>query len=233
MEITNKIVNSFNCAIEGLSYILRTQRNFRIHFLFAVFIILLGLYFGVDRHDFMLLVILIFFVLVSEIFNTCIELVTDMVSETYHPIAKIIKDISAGAVLLASSIAAIVGYIIFVNHLETPLEMGINYIKGVPSHITIIAFILALSFAIIIKLILHRGKPLLGGMPSVHSTVAFAMWGAIIFISHSGLLTAIGFLLALMVAQSRVAGKIHSIYEVVAGAVLGILLSIVLFQIFM
>ena len=233
MEITNKIVKSFNCAIEGLSYILRTQRNFRIHFLFAIFIILLGLYFGVDRHEFMLIVILIFFVLVTEIFNTCIELVTDMVSETYHPIAKIIKDISAGAVLLASSIAAIVGYIIFVNHLETPLEMGINYIKGVPSHITILVFILALSFSIIIKLILHKGKPLLGGMPSVHSAVAFAMWGAIIFISHSGLLTAIGFLLALMVAQSRVAGKIHSIPEVVAGAVLGILLSIVLFQIFM
>lgn len=233
METTNKILKSFNHAIEGLYYILRTQQNFRIHFLIAILVVLMGMYFGIDKGEFMILSVLIFFVLITEVFNTCIELLTDMISETYHPIAKIVKDVSAGAVLLASFVAMVIGYIIFYNHLDTRIELGINYIVGMPSHITFIVFILAVTLSIMIKLLLHRGRPLLGGMPSVHSAVAFAMWGAIIFVSKSRLLVAVGFLLALMVAQSRVAAKIHSIYEVVSGAILGILLSILLFKLYL
>ncbi|MDD5645189.1 MAG: diacylglycerol kinase [bacterium] len=233
METTNKILKSFNHAIEGLYYILRTQQNFRIHFLIAILIVLMGMYFGIDKSEFMILSVLIFFVLITEVFNTCIELLTDMISETYHPIAKIVKDVSAGAVLLSSFVAIIIGYIIFYSHLDTRIEVGINYIVGIPSHITFIVFLLAVTISIMIKLLLHRGSPLLGGMPSVHSAVAFAMWGAIIFVSQSRLLVAIGFLLAFMVAQSRVAAKIHSIYEVVSGAVLGVLLAILLFKLYL
>ena len=110
------IVQSLNRAVEGFIYVLRTQRNMRLHFLLATLVIILGIYFDLPKIELLMLLGAIVFVLVLEMINTAIEYVTDLVTEEYRILAKHIKTISAGAVLVSSIIAVIIGLIIFIPY---------------------------------------------------------------------------------------------------------------------
>ncbi|HOS80084.1 MAG TPA: diacylglycerol kinase family protein [Anaerolineae bacterium] len=106
------LLASFRFAGAGLWDVLRTERNFRIHLGVAVAVIAMGLWLGVSRQEWIGLLLCIGFVLLAEIFNTGAELLVDLASPTYHPLAKRVKDLAAGAVLLAAIIAVIVGLLL-------------------------------------------------------------------------------------------------------------------------
>ena len=114
------IVESFDCAIEGVIYVLKTQKNMRIHFVLATIILLLGLILDISRLEWVIILLTISMVVVSEAINTAIELSMDIVSETYHPIARIVKDVAAGAVLISSLISVVIGYLIFLIEWNLP-----------------------------------------------------------------------------------------------------------------
>ncbi|MFH1753713.1 MAG: diacylglycerol kinase, partial [Candidatus Omnitrophota bacterium] len=124
MKDRQNLFQSFNCAIEGFIYVMKTQRNMRIHFLAAVSIILLSIYLNFTKTDILLLCAAITFVLLSEMVNTSIELAIDLVSDGHHPLARISKDVAAGAVFIASVNAIITGYLLFSRRLPFPLESG-------------------------------------------------------------------------------------------------------------
>ena len=107
------IVESFNYAIEGIIHVLRTQRNMRIHFAVAVVVLIAALVSDVSRLELIALFIAIAFVLIAEMFNTAIEAAVDVASTTFDPMAKLAKDIGAGAVLIAAVNAIAVGYLVF------------------------------------------------------------------------------------------------------------------------
>lgn len=109
---SRNIVESFRFAFAGLWYALRTQRNTRIHLVIAACAIALGVWLGLPPTQWPVLALTIGFVLVSEMLNTVAETLVDMVSPGYHPLAKIIKDVTAGAVLLAALISVIVGLLV-------------------------------------------------------------------------------------------------------------------------
>ncbi len=227
----SKIVDSFNHAIEGLIYVLKTQRNMRVHFLFSILILLLGIYLNLSKVEFLLLLLAIAFVLFAEMFNTAVEYAVDLVSKTVNPLVRIIKDISAGAVLLSVVTALIMIYIIFSRHLNIPFESAIVKIKQSPWHITFIALIVVLSIVISGKVFLHRGTPMRGGMPSGHAALAFCLWTAILFSTTNNVIIILSFVLAFLVARSRMVREIHNTWEVLVGAVLGILTTTLIFQI--
>ncbi|HEY3348140.1 MAG TPA: diacylglycerol kinase family protein, partial [Nitrospirota bacterium] len=91
---------SANVAIEGILHAAKTQKHMRWHFLSAIFVILLGLYFGLDRMEFIGLSLAVISVLVAEVFNTAIEAAVDIASPEFHPLAKVAKDTAAGAVFI-------------------------------------------------------------------------------------------------------------------------------------
>ncbi len=109
---SRSIVESFRFAFSGLWYALRTQRNTRIHLSIAVGAVVLGLWLGLSPTQWAVLVLTIGFVLVSEMLNTVAEVLVDLVSPGYHPLAKVVKDVTAGAVLLAAIISVIVGLLV-------------------------------------------------------------------------------------------------------------------------
>jgi diacylglycerol kinase (ATP) len=226
-----KIVDSFNYAIEGLIYVLRSQRNMRVHFLFAVLILLFGIYLNLSGVEFLMLLVAIAFVLCTEMFNTAIEFTIDLISDTVNPLARIIKDIGAGAVLLSAMNALVVGYVIFSRHLRIPFDGAVMKIKQSPWHITFIALIIVFSLVIAGKVLLHSGTPFRGGMPSGHAAFAFAIWAAILFFTTNDFVVMLAFILAFLVARSRVVSAIHNIWEVLSGAVIGVLATTVVFQI--
>lgn len=226
----SNIIQSFNCAIEGFIYALKSQRNMRIHFLIAVFVLLLGIYLNFTGMELLILCFAIALVFLSEMINTAVELTIDLVHGEFNPLARIIKDVTAGAVLIASINAVVAGYLLFSKHLAFSLEEGLMRVRQSPWHITFISFILVLAIVVMVKAIFHKGKPLRGGMPSGHSAIAFAMWTVISIMTSNGLIAVLAFIMAFLIARSRLVQAIHDIWEVVAGAALGILVTVLLFQ---
>ncbi len=230
MRDRQNIIQSFNCAIEGFIYVMKTQRNMRIHFLAAVFIIIFSIYLNFSKTDILLLCAAITFVLLSEMFNTSIELAVDLMSDGHHPLARISKDVAAGAVFIASINAIVTGYLLFSRRLPFPLESGILKIKQSSWHITFICLILVLTIVVMAKVLVNKGTPLRGGMPSGHSAMAFSMWTIISIVTENGLIAVLTFVMAMLIARSRITDKIHSFWEVVAGALAGTFMTILVFQ---
>jgi diacylglycerol kinase (ATP) len=106
---SQNILQSFRFAFSGLWYALRTQRNTRIHLTLAVAATALGMWLGLSLTQWAVLALTIGFVLVSEMLNTVAETLVDLVSPDYHPLAKVVKDVTAGAVLLTAIVSVIVG----------------------------------------------------------------------------------------------------------------------------
>ena len=226
-----KLVESFNAAIEGFVYVFKSQRNMRLHFLMGLFAFLLGIILNFNYIELMMLCLTIAFVLFAEMFNTAIEYTVDLVvSKEYHPLARIVKDIGAGAVLLSAMTAMVVGYILFVSRAGIRIEDNILKIRESSWHITFIIFILILVIVVLSKLFLNKGTPLRGGMPSGHSAIAFSIWTIISLLYPNSLVIFLVFILAVLVARSRISSQIHSLMEVFIGALTGVLITIFIFQ---
>lgn len=107
-------VEALGHALDGISATAKTQRNFRIQIFFAILAVIGCIIFRVEALQFILVALAIFFVLAMELVNTAIEAVTDLSCKgEIHPLAKIAKDAAAGAVVLASIFAVIVGVVVF------------------------------------------------------------------------------------------------------------------------
>lgn len=103
---------SFGHALSGVWHVLRTQRNARRQLVVAVAVVVVGVILRIDRRDWALLAVSIGAVLAAETINTILEAVVDLISPEYHESAKIAKDVAAGAVLILSLSAAVVGLLI-------------------------------------------------------------------------------------------------------------------------
>jgi diacylglycerol kinase (ATP) len=230
------VLQSFNFAFEGIIHVLRTQRNMRIHFALAIAVLIAALAVGVRRLELVALLLAISFVLIAEMLNTALEQGIDVATTSFDPLAKLAKDIAAGAVLIATVNAVAVGYLVFVERLKDPSSRVLDTLREGPAELTLVALVLTTALVIAAKAYTGRGRPLRGGLPSGHAAVAFAGWMAATYIvgdsTHWFLISSLTFLMALLVAQTRVESGIHSFVEVLSGGVLGALVTLVLFQLF-
>jgi len=110
-------IAGFGYAFSGLWYALRTQRNMRVHLIIAILAILLGIVLRISAIEFAMIFVAITGVFIAEMFNTVCELCVDLASPEYHPLAKIAKDVAAGAVLLSAMLAVVIGLFVFGPHL--------------------------------------------------------------------------------------------------------------------
>jgi diacylglycerol kinase (ATP) len=233
---TPSLLHSFNLAFEGVIHVLRTQRNMRIHFMIAAGVLIAALAVGVERLELIALLLSIAFVLIAEMINTAVEAAIDVATTAFDPLAKLAKDIAAGAVLIATVNAVAVGYLIFSERIVNRSSHLIDDIRDAPAELTLITLVLIVLAVIATKAYTGTGTPLRGGLPSGHAAVAFGGWMAITNIvgdsRHWFLISTVTFIMALLVAQTRVESGIHSLLEVTYGAILGALLTLVLFQVF-
>lgn len=227
-----KFTDSFNHAIEGIVYAVRTQRNMKIHIIAAIVVLISSLFFDFSKTDMLILFLTITLVIVLEMINTAIEATIDVLANYYHPLAKIAKNVAAGAVLAAAVNAVIVGYLLFFDKIKPITHTVLARIKQSDPTVVFICLILVVLVTIIIKAVYGEGTPLRGGMPSGHSAIAFGAATAISLVTQDTLIITLCYFLAFMVAQSRVEAKIHSLYETIVGSVLGILITIFIFNLF-
>lgn len=225
-------IESANLAMEGILYAAKTQKHMRYHFWAAGIVILISLLLGVSRIEFLILSFIILLVLLAEMFNTAIEAIIDLISPEYNHLAKVAKDVSAGAVFLASVGAVITGYLILFPYIKYPFTGVITSLKDVPEHLTLIGVVLVIITVVLTKAHSKTGRPFYGGLPSGHSAVSFSISTAVTLLTKNLLLFILTFLLALMVAYSRVSMGVHTIREIVLGAILGTIITVLLFQLF-
>jgi len=233
MRLRSSVIESFNFAIEGVIHVLRTQRNMRLHFAAAVAVIVVAVAVGVSKLELSVLLISIAFVLVAEMINTAIEGTIDAATTSFDPMAKLAKDIAAGAVLIASVNAVAVGYLVFAGKAANKTTDVLDRVRNAPAQITLVALVLTVIIVIATKAWTGRGTPLRGGLPSGHAAVAFAGWMAATYIvndSQRFVVSALTFIMALLVAQTRVESGVHSALEVAYGGALGALVTLAVFQ---
>jgi len=113
-KTSSNLLKSFKYAFSGISYVLKTSRNFKIQLIFAVATLIIGFLLQISQSNYVILIATIMSVLILEILNTSIESIVDLVvKKEFSSLAKISKDTSAGAVLLASINSVIIGLYLF------------------------------------------------------------------------------------------------------------------------
>jgi diacylglycerol kinase (ATP) len=227
------LIDSFNYAFEGIIHVLRTQRNFRLHFLAAILVFAAAIALGVSRLQLIALVLAIAFVLIAEMLNTAIEGVIDVSTTSFDPNAKLAKDIAAGAVLIASIAALGVAYLVFEDAAGTRGTHVLDRVRNAPATLTLVVLLLVVLLVIATKAWTGRGTPLRGGLPSGHAALAFAAWIAVTYLvgdHHRFIVSSLALIMALLVAQTRIESGIHSMAEVVYGGAVGALVALAIFQ---
>ncbi len=114
VEKNKTFAASFRHAYDGIVYALFRERNMHVHITMAVLVIVCGVLFQISYAEWLVCLILIALVIMLELINTSIEAVVDMITTEENQLAKVAKDTSAGAVLVAALISAFIGLIIFV-----------------------------------------------------------------------------------------------------------------------
>ena len=225
-------LKSANFAIEGVLHAAKTQKHVRYHFFTAAAVILLSYILGVSRMEFLIISLSVIAVLLAEMFNTAIEAIIDMVSPEQSEKARVAKDIAAGAVLITAFGVAVIGYIILFPYLRDIFHQGLYITKHSKEEIALIALVIVVILVVITKAYFGRGLPLSGGMPSGHSALAFSAWVVITFITENFIASLLSFIVAVVIAQSRVMTRAHTVWEVILGSFMGALVTFLLFKIF-
>jgi len=225
-----KFSESVNYALEGIVTAIKTERNMRIHIFAGILVVILSLIFGVTGSDLKSLTFAITLVFFAELMNTAIEATVDISTTRYHPLAKKAKDVAAGAVLIASLNALVIGYIIFSKKLKKDTFETFRLLKASYVDTVLLVIFIVVIGVFIIKSYYKKGKLLHGGMPSGHSAVAFGLWVGVSYATENIVVTILTFGIALLVAQSRIEGRIHTPIEVMAGSVLGTFVTYILLR---
>lgn len=227
-----RFIDSVNCAIEGIIYTARTQKHMRRHFIAALVLLLTVLLLRVPPLEFTLLVISVCFVLCAELLNTAIEVIVDMVSPEFHPLAKTAKDVAAGGVLVAAIGAAVMGYLILFQYI-LPIYKEVLGVIGTPTEMgTVVALLMVVIAVVFLKALSGTGKPMEGGLPSGHAAVAFAIATIVSLNTQDPITSLLTIVMAVMVSHSRLLLNIHTMREVVIGAITGTAITLAVLLLF-
>lgn len=115
-RLKNKnFIDAWKKAITGIWYGIKTQRNIKVQIVVSTLVIIAGIILKLNYIEFIFIVIAIMMVIITEMINTAIEVTVNLITDKYHELAKIAKDVAAGAVVLAAINAIIIASLILIN----------------------------------------------------------------------------------------------------------------------
>lgn len=141
------LTRSFKYAWDGIAYCIRNERNMRIHLTVTVYVMTFSLFYGFDALHYAVLFLCFGLVLFAEAANTAIEAMVNLESQSYNPLARIAKDVAAGAVLISALCAFIIGCAFFirpdkiryiVDYMSANFFLGIAFLISLPLAVTFI-----------------------------------------------------------------------------------------------
>lgn len=238
--LSNKsFIDTFNNAINGLIGAVRSERNMKVHICAAIMVGISSLFLSFSKIELAILTICIVMVFVAEFFNTAIEEIIDLQTQgRYSKVAKTVKDIAAGAVFVTSISSILIGYLIMYDKIKALFlgkPIAIKRVFASPSHLIFLSVCLVLVFVILLKALFFKKQTthLQGGTVSGHTALAFCLATIAAILAKNFEISVVLFLLAILVGESRVESKIHTFREVVFGAILGTIVSLILFYFYL
>lgn len=230
-----KFLKGFDYAYEGLVWAINHEKNMKFHMLALAILLVASLFFNLSRVEMITLVFAVCFVLGFELLNTSLEQAVNLASGgKYSPFAKASKDLAAAAVFISALNALFVAYLIFFDKFIDIYNSVIVRITRQPSHFTVTTISLVIVVTIFLKGVFYEGHgtAFKGGFVSGHTSLSFCIATIGIMLSDEPLVKLLFLLLALIVAESRYEANIHSIPEIIRGAILGTSMAMAIFGIF-
>ena len=232
----SSFIDAWKNAFNGIIYATTTQSNIKRQLIIAVVVVIISLFFNLNRAEFLCFLFTIVLILFAEMVNTAIETVVDLYVDVYHPKAKNAKDVAAGGVVITTINAIIVAYFLFFDKIT---DIGLTFIHNVtnsPSHlafsimiITIIAILALIAYA---KTNKHKGFNA-KFVPSGHATIAFAANTLIWLLTDNFVILILSLVMAILLAESKKKKKEHKLSEVVFSACFGTIMVLILYGISM
>lgn len=228
----SNFIDAWRNAINGIIYATTTQSNIKKQLLIAVFVVIVSLFFELSKAEFLIFMFTIVLILFAEMVNTAIETVVDLYTDLYHPKAKIAKDVAAGGVVITAINALIVAYFLFFDKVS---DIGLQFIRNIissPIHLAfstvIIVVIAILSLVAMATTNKHKflNKKF---MPSGHTALSFAANTIIWLITDNIVVLTLSLIMAILVSESRIEAKKHTLSEVVFSASVGIIAVLVIY----
>jgi len=224
------LLDSARFAAEGLVHVLHKDWHVRVLFLVGALVLLASAVVRVTRVELLLLCLAVTLVVLAEVVNSAIETVVDLVSPEYHPLAKIAKDVGGAGVLVAIVMGSLIVIGVFVNAEALDTLRGASLRQPPhPLHVVLVGLVSVFVAVIIGKLWGGRGSLIRGGAVSAHSALAFFCFVSIWFLTPNILERVLAFILAVLVAQSRVDAGIHTVREVLIGAIVALVTGFALY----
>lgn len=230
-----KFLKGFDYAYEGLVWAINHEKNMKFHMLALAILLIASLFFNLSRIEMINLVFAVSFVLAFELINTSLEQAVNLASKgKYSSFAKASKDLAAAATFIAALNAIFVAYLIFFDKFLDFYNSVIVRLVRRPSHLALITISLVIVVTIFLKGLFYQGHgtAFKGGFVSGHTSMAFGIATIGIFLSTDPLVRVLLIALAFVVAESRYEANIHSVAEIVRGAILGTSIAMAIFGIF-
>jgi diacylglycerol kinase (ATP) len=221
-----------NNAINGIMQAAKTQRHLKFHMLAAFSVLLFSFSLGLDKYEFAVIALVTLLVIVAEMFNSALEAAVDLTTREANELARMAKDIAAGAVLICAIGALVIAYLILGPHIAGIWLGNYHIPRHTAGNIAVLAVIMIMLVVILIKAHFGRGYPLRGGFPSGHTALAISLWISLFHVTENPWIIGCGFLIMLLVAANRLRLKIHTFRELFFGALLGAAITMVLFGVF-
>lgn len=230
----SNFADAWKNAFNGIIYATTTQGNIKKQLIIAVIVVVISLFFNLNKAEFLCFLFTIVLILFAEMVNTAIETVVDLYVDVYHPKAKIAKDVAAGGVVITTINAVIVAYFLFFDKIS---NIGLNFIANVtnsPVHLAfsamIVTIIEVLALIAYAKTNKHKGLNA-KFVPSGHTTIAFAATTIIWLVTDNIVILMLSLVMAILLAESRLATKEHKLSEIIFSACFGTVMVLVLYGI--
>jgi len=228
------LLDSFRFALDGMVHVIRTHRHMRYHLVITMAVLALSVLARVSKVEVILLILAIALVLLAELANTAVEAAVDLVTDGYHPLAKIAKDVAGAGVLVATLTSATVGALIFLDRTRLRQLVAGGPLYQRPAnilHVLLAGAALIMILVVVTKISGGKGTVMRGGVVSAHAALA-AFLATTVFYAGAPMVAVGGaVLLAVLVCQSRVEAGIHTLREVILGAVGAVAVTVFMFQV--
>lgn len=222
---------SLTSAFEGVLYAFKTQSHIRVHYTLAVLILGVSLLLDLTYTEFMLFALSVLMLLASEMFNSAIIDLANLVERRFEDKVKRVKDVSAGGVLVSSFGFLIMGYVLVTKYMEEPFTVAVTSVKNDYGFVVGITFLVVLVVVVGLKYLLSEREGLKKATPSMHSALAFSLWTALSLITADVLVGLLTFIMALMICHSRLLVGVIGGLNVFTGALAGIGVTIIVFYV--
>ena len=230
-----KFVKGFDYAFEGLVFAINNEKNMKFHILTSVLVLLVSLFLNVSRVEMMFLVFSIAFVISCELLNTSLEQAVNLGGGgKKSKEAKASKDLSAAATFVSALNTIFIAYLVFFDKVVNFSSSVVLRISRKPSHLALITVSIVIILTIFFKGIFYKGHGTAfhGGFVSGHTSIAFCLATIGSMRIDEGFLIFVFYGLATIVAESRFEANIHSLPEIIRGAILGTAIALLIFGVF-